>query len=288
MGTGLTVFNTADAWWGEGDEKIWVDGESFPSFIGTGTEDYFGYAWCRPEKFSHFQIAQPDGSGNFHPGMSVNLRYNILDGIPFKESIQFDIELWHWAKTVMNYAPMSFWYMKPGGTINVQPDIEAVKKKVSLKRADLIEPQVVKDGMLEGEMLRVLEISDGNYQIQNSSAWGWSGNSQLWWIPDAEKAKLTSDFLIDEEGQFQVELTYTKAIDYGNFKIAINDKFYPNKLVGYHDQTGQDVITAKAKLGVFKLVKGKNIVTLEVVGKHPKAVERYMVGIDLIKLIKIN
>ena len=33
------------SWWGEGDEKIWVDGESFPSIFGTGTEDYFGGAW---------------------------------------------------------------------------------------------------------------------------------------------------------------------------------------------------------------------------------------------------
>ena len=29
----------------EGDEKVYVDGESFPSHIGTGTEDYYGYAW---------------------------------------------------------------------------------------------------------------------------------------------------------------------------------------------------------------------------------------------------
>src|SRR5690606_12537788 len=53
VGDALTIFNTADAWWGEGDEKIFVDGEDFPSFIGTGTEDYYGYAWCRPEKFTH-------------------------------------------------------------------------------------------------------------------------------------------------------------------------------------------------------------------------------------------
>jgi hypothetical protein len=50
VGDALTIFNTADAWWGEGDEKIYVDGEEFPSFIGTGTEDYYGYAWCRPGK----------------------------------------------------------------------------------------------------------------------------------------------------------------------------------------------------------------------------------------------
>ncbi|MHC4602404.1 MAG: glycoside hydrolase family 172 protein, partial [Planctomycetota bacterium] len=40
-------------WWGEGDEKFFVDGEKFPSTIGTGSEDYFGYAWCNPTLFQN-------------------------------------------------------------------------------------------------------------------------------------------------------------------------------------------------------------------------------------------
>jgi hypothetical protein len=31
-----------DWWWGEGDEKFFVDGEQFPSTFGTGSEDYVG------------------------------------------------------------------------------------------------------------------------------------------------------------------------------------------------------------------------------------------------------
>lgn len=103
-GDAVTVFNTVDAWWGEGDEKIFVDGEAFPSSIGTGTEDYFGYAWCRPEIFSHPFIAQPSGSGNFHPGLTINMRYRVLDAIPFISSISSNIELWHWLPAVINYA----------------------------------------------------------------------------------------------------------------------------------------------------------------------------------------
>jgi hypothetical protein len=112
-GDAMVIFNTADAWWGEGDEKIFVDGESFPSSIGTGTEDYFGYAWCRPEIFDHPLIAQPAGSGNFHPGMSVNMRYRILDAIPFSESIKADIEMWHWVKTTVSFSLTSFYYLAP-------------------------------------------------------------------------------------------------------------------------------------------------------------------------------
>ena len=42
VGTLLDVENPPGvAWWGEGDEKIYVDGESKASIWGTGTEDYF-------------------------------------------------------------------------------------------------------------------------------------------------------------------------------------------------------------------------------------------------------
>ena len=47
-GVMLHVWNPRGGWWGEGDEKFFVDGEKFPSTIGTGSEDYFGYAWCDP------------------------------------------------------------------------------------------------------------------------------------------------------------------------------------------------------------------------------------------------
>ena len=44
VGVMLHVWNPRGGWWGEGDEKFFVDGERFPSTFGTGSEDYFGYA----------------------------------------------------------------------------------------------------------------------------------------------------------------------------------------------------------------------------------------------------
>lgn len=130
VGDVLTLFNTANSWWGEGDEKIYVDGEVFPSHIGTGTEDYFGYAWCKPNFFQSAFHAQPSGEGNLVPGFTVNCRYRALDAIPFAKSIQFDMELWHWARTKMSYAPTTFWYARPGATWNIEPDAEEAKRLV--------------------------------------------------------------------------------------------------------------------------------------------------------------
>lgn len=46
MGDSLAVFNPVTSWWGEGDEKIYQDGAPFPTHFGTGSEDYYGYAYC--------------------------------------------------------------------------------------------------------------------------------------------------------------------------------------------------------------------------------------------------
>ena len=45
VGTVLSVRTRSPAWFGEGDEKIYIDGESKASIWGTGTEDYFLSAW---------------------------------------------------------------------------------------------------------------------------------------------------------------------------------------------------------------------------------------------------
>jgi hypothetical protein len=127
-GDAVTVINTAEAWWGEGDEKIYVDNEVFPSSIGTGTEDYYGYAWCRPEPFSHPYISQPVGEGNFFPGMTVNMRFRALDAIPFENGIRADIELWHWVRTKIDYSLTAYYYVFPGYVTKEPRTPESVQK----------------------------------------------------------------------------------------------------------------------------------------------------------------
>jgi len=119
---GLTIYNyypdsSGGNWWGEGDEKIFVDGESFPSHFGTGTEDYYCYAYCRPQPFSFPFISQPIGDGNKNPGLSVNNRYRLLDDIPFEKSFDFFMEVWHpygGDGAIMDYSPATFWYAFKG------------------------------------------------------------------------------------------------------------------------------------------------------------------------------
>ena len=47
VGTYLAWASLERFWWGEGEMKYYIDGDSqFPTICGTGVEDYFGGAWC--------------------------------------------------------------------------------------------------------------------------------------------------------------------------------------------------------------------------------------------------
>jgi len=116
VGTVLNVENpAAAAWWGEGDEKIYVDGEAFPSLFGTGTEDYFGYAWSTPARFEHAYHAQTAAANAGFGGLWSMNRFHVLDPIPFTRSLRFDLEIWHWAETTVAVDATVYWYARPGG-----------------------------------------------------------------------------------------------------------------------------------------------------------------------------
>lgn len=282
VGDALTIFNTADAWWGEGDEKIFVDGEEFPSFIGTGTEDYYGYAWCRPEKFTHPFIAQPTGAGNFHPGMTVNMRYRALDAIPFQQEISSNIEMWHWVKTTVNFAMSSFWYALPGVETNVKSDVEAVQNSVALVRSDIYPPVVDENGKIEGENLEVMLVPSGTAGPQAGN-YGWSDDSQLWWRHGETGDELLARFILNEDGRYNISAQLTKASDYGIIQLFLNGIQVGRRFNGFHTD---GVIPEQVKLGTHKLIEGEHILSVKILGTDINSKPGNMAGIDWVKFEK--
>ncbi|HOB99275.1 MAG TPA: DUF2961 domain-containing protein [Verrucomicrobiota bacterium] len=101
-------------WWGEGDEKILIDGELMPSTFGTGTEDYFNYSWSRPDLFDHPYCGQPLDSGPDTAGYISNHRFQVLDAIPFERSAAVLLELWSHNRTPgLSYARVVYHYARP-------------------------------------------------------------------------------------------------------------------------------------------------------------------------------
>ncbi len=114
VGTMMQIYNPVHKWWGEGDEKIFVDGEYFPGVFGTGSEDYFGYAWGDQSVFSRAFHNQPRVDGPDFFGNTCNSRFQIIDNIPFNKSLKFDMEVWTHTSTTVSMASTVYWYAEPG------------------------------------------------------------------------------------------------------------------------------------------------------------------------------
>jgi hypothetical protein len=144
------VLNPQAGWWGEGDEKIYVDGaweKGFPTHFGTGTEDYYGWAGgvnpTRADEFSTPFLAnvRVGGLNQDTRGYNICTRTRALDAIPFKERLVFDMESsfgvdirrpWD----LLGYSAVTYWYAKPGAVHN-RPALprEAAKPVVSMEQA---------------------------------------------------------------------------------------------------------------------------------------------------------
>ena len=139
VGDTLALFNKAvlphpsgtGTWWGEGDEKVFVDKEPFPSSFGTGTEDYYGYSWGVGGTFEAPFHSMPRGEANGNytkPGHTTNTRVRSLDKIPFKSHLQFDMELLHWQKIArVDYTATTYWYAMDGAIDNGEITPEKVR-----------------------------------------------------------------------------------------------------------------------------------------------------------------
>jgi hypothetical protein len=114
-------------WYGEGDDMIFVDGEAFPpSLHGTGTEDYFGTAWCPTQPYSgpYHGVILPGGP-NWSGEVSL-YRYHIEDPIRFRRSIRVTIEHGHANRRSDDLSSTAYWYQsEPHGEPPSYASVEA-------------------------------------------------------------------------------------------------------------------------------------------------------------------
>jgi hypothetical protein len=283
VGDMLSVMNPVAAWWGEGDEKILVDGEKFPSWFGTGTEDYYGYGWSDPKPFQHAYHNQTRCDGPANKGHTSVNRFHILDNIPFQKSFRFDMEFWHWTPNIeVNYAATSYWYARPGAT----DDFKEVDAKV-LQDIPQPPPPIKVAGAIEGETMRILgkssDVEIGPQDMSIFSDGQWSGDSQLWVRPAKQGEWVDLELPVAADGRYHVIVYLTKAQDYGVVQFHLNGKslgkpidcFEPNRVVR----------AGAIDLWEMELKKGKVTMRVEVVGTNEKSVGlRYMWGLDCVVL----
>jgi len=95
-----------NGWWGEGEIKFFMDGDTkFPTICGTGTEDYFcgSYNFDRNGKYTEFctpytglcQVIRPDGTYNSQQRFGL-YRWHIMDPVRFDKDLKVTIQDLGW------------------------------------------------------------------------------------------------------------------------------------------------------------------------------------------------
>lgn len=285
VGTSMAIANPVRAWWGEGDEKVYVDGESFPSWFGTGTEDYFGYAWCDTALFEHAYHSQSrcDGPDNYGH-TSVN-RFHVIDAIPFKEEIRFDMEMWHWVNTKVDVATVAYWY---GG-----PDALQTGEQQDLRQLEVREmPEYVVEkveGAIEGEEMAVTAKPEHANATPQAHGACKSNEQQMWWHHKPRPGdELVLSFRLPEEleaGNYRLLGRFLKAPDYAIVAITVNGTDAKQELDLYHSSV---VATDELNLGVHQLYPDGNEIRVTIRGKNAKAAPQYMFGLDYVRPILVE
>jgi hypothetical protein len=130
VGTYMAIGVNNSGWWGEGEIKFFVDGDTeFPTICGTGTEDYFGGAWCFDQSGEYglystpylglHQVTKPDGFFRSQQRFGM-YRWHIMDPIRFKQNLRVTIQDLGWRSPLggkSRYLPLqddiattAFWY----------------------------------------------------------------------------------------------------------------------------------------------------------------------------------
>ena len=284
VGCTFMIANPSRYWWGEGDEKFFVDGEPFPSTFGTGTEDYFGYAWADPNPFTSPYHAQPqcDGPENF--GYTCLNRFQIHDSVPFQESFLFDLEIWHWRDVFVDYATTAYWYGRPDAPSGL-PWVPGWEYRTV---DDIIpEPIVSVPGAREGESLKVLSKTAGETETPLMGWYSdrrWSGGKHLFWKDAAVGDVLTLELPVEDSGEYEIEAVFTVANDYATVQAS---------LIGVKLGEPIDLFTpyvvepgSRRSLHRMELPAGDLRFELEIVGANERAVKRYGVGLDYLRLTR--
>jgi hypothetical protein len=145
VGTYLAWGVNNNGWWGEGEIKFYMDGDTdWPTICGTGTEDYFGGAWDFEQPKGEYcvfsslysglpQVIEPDGLYQSQQRFGM-YRWHIMDPIRFEQDLRVTIQALGW-RSGRRYLPLqddiastAFWYQaEPHAAFPTLPDANALE-----------------------------------------------------------------------------------------------------------------------------------------------------------------
>lgn len=280
VGTVLSVRTRSPGWFGEGDEKIYIDKEETPSIWGTGTEDYFLSAWgLQTTSTPYFGTPYFDQWG-IVGGHTSAYRWHIDDPIVFNTAIRVTIEHYGWISPDENpeykshswnerqddYSSVAFWYQTGKPTFQARTPHARERKLPSLDR-------IVFAADTETE----IDHGEGKTVVQ--SLFDYPKGQILYQPPTGENAWFELSFQIEEKEPVRLLLNMTRSYDFGRYRVLLNGVVLNEQIDLYQAETGN----WEYHLLDFWPDPGRYTVRLECAGKHPNS-SGYWLGIESVRL----
>jgi hypothetical protein len=277
VGVVLGVRSRSPSWFGEGDEKVIVDGSE--TLWGTGTEDYFLSAWGLKTTSTPYAGTPYFDQWGIVGGHTSAYRWHLNDPIVFQKSIKFSFEHWGWISPDENsenramswnereddFSSVAFWYQQGPSTFAARaPENRALP---SLERVTATE--VAKHGT-------------GRTQPQQL---GLYDRPHTLYMPEAEKdAWIEVPFEVRQKEPLRLVLNMTTSYDFGQYQATlVQDGHAPVKLGGTLDFYSEDIENREFHLLDFWPEPGKYTLRLECVGKNARS-KGYFLGIESVRL----
>jgi hypothetical protein len=322
VGTVLSSQNGIGHWFGEGDDHFYIDGETTPSILGTGTEDYINEAWnmrVHSGLYPGCTIFEPRA-----PDARVTAyRWHIQDPVGFRKSLKFTIERRGYvmnSKGVVvsesgsrpdHWSSVAFWYQ----------DAPAEPWCPFPSYRERVNPEIV---LHLPEVMGTIKHSDG-VELQrlpyNRATW-----TKPWFRAKNETVGswIEIPFEIKERGRYSMSLFQALRTDQGLWKVLVDGKelaeIGESQIPGGYDvdlvrqlppaavnnvldfynvfrkDEHEDIVYGQrreAKIGLFEFRPGVHTLTLVCVGANPLAVDPltgkpgYHLAADVLSLRKI-
>jgi hypothetical protein len=303
VGTVLSARSRSPEWFGEGDDKFYIDGDERPGIWGTGTEDYFLCAWGLNKcSLPYFGCTYNEGDAAELGARFTLYRWHIADPVRFTKSLRFELEHKGWmsadetesgkveghVEREDDIATVAFWYQvgQPKRFTALPPANERVFPNLDL--------------VTEGKtLLETARHSGGEAQLQ--AGHDWTGAGQVFFKPADERdgaGRPTSapaeghraaagaptpflevDFNVEKKELRGIVLRLTHSYDYGQWQVLLDGE----KVGGPLDLYGMDTEAHDHLLGSRELEPGKHTIRLECCGRNLQAGGNYL-GVDSIRL----
>ncbi len=274
VGTVYSVVQKENGWFGEGDDRFYIDGDSVPSIQGTGTEDYFNDAWGFREFAGAFH-GVPLYEGPLAGDRVSAYRWHIPDPVRFEKSLKSTIEhrgsvfddegnqLSSSGERADWVSSVAFWYQTP---VTFSGNFPAAAERIPPYKifiASTLKVNATPDKIKK-------EINAVTFQ------------------PGTPDGRIEFTFEVNEAGKYKVSAVLADALFGGRYQPFIDGNPAGPEL----DMVSKGGDWTEYVFGLFRLEKGSHTFSLEGRGDSPRMrpslQKKYAVAISSLILLRIE